>query len=307
MRPETLTKHMLLYEGNFDEWVRNTDTLLSIHGLQGRHERALGDAVVYEKRLVSVDDSLGEQVLQLLRWQISPSLAKRLPADSLRNVSDLFDSLRAHARPFDLLGLPLELQHTMIDLGAHSQSNNKSSVVQLGLNPPRPLQLPELAYVNHEFRVQTMKRFLKDHTFILQHASRSSSRVASRVSAHGFDLDPPVVVGGHVQAWATALGTQGIRLKRHVETLWPPSPRQMQTMASNSRILGLRLRLHYLPSRCLWTDENKALSAASAKRVEDHLEVISKTATGLGLQGEALIMALTSNPGVWDNLEVKVE
>lgn len=47
MQPGTLTKHTLLYEGNFNEWVGCTDTLLRAYGLQGGNESALAMAEYY--------------------------------------------------------------------------------------------------------------------------------------------------------------------------------------------------------------------------------------------------------------------
>lgn len=306
-KPGILTRYALLYEGNLEEWAERMDDLLALHDLQGKNSFILTDAIAREQRLEIEDDTEAEHILAVLRWQTSPDLISRIPAEKFTNLNDFFEALRKCAQPFDFMGLPPELRHNIIRLSV--QDRIERSVEIVWVENKDPLLLPRPAAVNHEFSTQVLKLFLEKTTFMLYHRRlRTARNLDMRVStfeAYGFHFGSAQIMGC-VHKWACALRPEIRRLLRHIAIKLPADAARASIKArrSSGTWANAAVSLHYSPKRGVWMEANECLSSKSTSLLQKHLSAINKTAETLGLEGEALIMALTSNPGVCDALEV---
>jgi len=295
-------------EGNFDAWLERMDGLLHMHRLQDEHHSTLGEHWNSQEGLYMYDHSNFDQVLAILRWNLSPGLMERVPAKDLTNLNDFIYAMFRHSKPFRIMDLPPELRAMIIELLYDSLSQDTQTV---DLMADAVLEIiPVIAHVKCEFRSQTLGLHAAKTHFILRSESEVDTRLrkTSRLANYGFNIDS-TYVSDAVLAWARLFRPRHLKLLRRVSIELPPHAikRSMGGWRAEASVLR-HSKLQFSFSKTgLEVVENTCLSRARRELLEEHVEAVGKTAEFLGLQGEALFMALTSNKMIWSRLALPLE
>lgn len=166
----SLTTSGLLSEGieSFETWVKRVDALIDLHRLcspENEKSRVLYTLYACGELHSHLDDSDYQQIISLVRWQVSPSLIYRVPTAAMTDLRDFLDALYRHSRPFDLTSLPPEIRRRIIKYMFENISLPVTSY-DMSRESPR-LVLPKLTQVNREFCKEVRTLFLTKTYIVL--------------------------------------------------------------------------------------------------------------------------------------------
>lgn len=118
-----------LYEGNYEEWLRELEATLNVKGHRTAAPLA-STATLPPSDAVPITRAecfaVGTEILTPVKHHIRTELLARVPKESQSDLHDLLPALRAVATPFQLLDLPPEL---------------RVRIYEIALRRPTPLKL----------------------------------------------------------------------------------------------------------------------------------------------------------------------
>lgn len=305
----------LLYEGSdFEKWQSALQPILV------QHFPGVSWSSPYWTCLLPPNVS-GSDVSNCIRWQVSPYIRARVPEKDRKTPRELLLVLRATARPFRFMELPAEIRLRVYKLELPAKTSPQTlnllkrvfgvSVTRTFQYKHDPLVEPQLLSINRQIRVEALPmhyrklgvnlvfsaRVYSKHTLnklescILRARSSQSRRYrptnTERVNA--------------IHRWALTVMPDSMRFLRRISVQlpllaicsWGGSEDMLHL---NIRVSNGKPELHVTPHT--W------LKPASQDLLRDHASAISNVAHTLKLEGEALILFLTSRPDIWDRLEL---
>ncbi|KAK3115992.1 hypothetical protein LTR53_004106 [Teratosphaeriaceae sp. CCFEE 6253] len=281
-----ITKAGWLYEGNYNEWEKRMDSILVIKG----HCRRIAGIPDYLASFgVSPDgDRRGRDrqrhLLRTIQSQVTPAFWQRIPRGDRSDISRMLAKLKAHARPFRLLELSADLRNriykqAIVESEEYWLNEHGTVASSRGESEDCANQhLDSILRVSRNVRCESLPIFVSRVMFCVD------------VSSLG--------VGGLVSAlrkW-TERGLQGAITS--LQTLYIAIP------SSDGR--GRSLSLDNPLRRGLSVTHWGALDAHWQALVTNHVAAIEDTRRLLHLQGEAIIMAITTRPDLWSEQAMRV-
>ncbi|KAK5708734.1 hypothetical protein LTR17_020444 [Elasticomyces elasticus] len=264
---DQLTKSGLLYEGNFETWHEQTVCILDIRGLPYGFINSI-------TRLISYPNTERLQAAILIMSRISPGLEKRIPATARDDPASLLSCLRALAKPFRLNDMPPEIRARIYHL--HFKQAGRYSVSS-ATSPRVSHESPALLLVSRAIRSEALSVFYRSSEFEFAFVSRG---VKGRISTA-------------VRNWAKNYVKQGARDLRClcVRAHWA-EPFVEVTLDMKKGLVVIFKGGDRWPA---WgfTSEQK-------RDWRKHIEQVEADRQALGLLGEALILAFTSKPELWE-------
>jgi len=310
-----LTASGLLYEGSdYQMWLDTLRPILMQH-FPGLSIRSSGHpAHAYQ---VCVPPNVRRSdVCDGIWWHVSPHVRSRVSEKERVSPTNLLSVLRHTARPFRFMDLPAEIRLKVYQLELAAKTSQHTSRLLrpvLGAFEYRgnTISEPLISSVSRQIRVEALPVYYRGVSFDLLFNDRIFTTRAlnivetrTRRAQHGMKSRPrPTNVERvcAVNKWASALKMDSIRLLRNISVQLPLlaicSHDQCEDMLRLSlRMIGGKPELKVAPHMWLKPDSQKLL--------RDHASAISSLAHTLKLEGEALIMFLTSRPDIWDQLEL---
>jgi hypothetical protein len=306
-----LTASGLLYEGNFDEWLSRMHAVLAQHGCSIR-TNASGLLGVSRNSC----SETAKEVASILWYNASPNFRLRVPEKHRESPTALIRALRKLARPFRLMDLPravwssiclksiitsheseeIRLLKRTRDIGTPNKFEDTNQVI---------FEAPLLA-VNRLIRLEFLSiYYLKtyDLVFTERYYSCYYSKTAVRSIAQHPELYPRPTNPERVAAinvWVSRSKPDSLTYLRNISIQLP-----LFAVCELPRDGMLHIRLKPGDDWYeLAVEEHAWLTPNSQRLLLDHAAAISKLARSLKLQGQALIMFLTSRPDMWDQLEL---
>ncbi|KAK4499389.1 hypothetical protein PRZ48_009903 [Zasmidium cellare] len=257
-----LTKSGLLFEGNFPGWRVRINAILKMHDL----DRVLSQPLHHARHA-----SQQRKAADIIANHVSPALFKRVPLEKRTNPRLLWRSLKMLAKPFRLLDLPDEVRNRICRFAVEDQLQD---------GPP-----PALAKCSRRLREEVTPLWMSNRHFHLSfdHDALSEDEAFEDCA----------------RAWFRRLGTQNIKFIRHLEifldgTTAGGSPLSTTLTLTVSPQSGFRMsaRAHFVGGDKLDWQVFLAGIRRSMKGVEADRKI-------LGLQGESMLLALTSKSSTW--------
>lgn len=280
----------LLDETNFDEWLQRMRRILSVNFPGSRLEDNTYVCTISGEPAAE----MSFEFATILWWQVKHHIRARIPRTSRECPSSLLKALHGATRPFRFLDLPPEFR-------THVYSIILPSKVRLSVTFPRKSRLsahrrktPEersLMSVNRQVRAETLPLYCRNAEVVLQWDKNHWCATT------GSNDTATAAVVKSIHRWASAQRSDSLRLLRNLSLKRP---------RSGEGRLGMDMEL----SLKIGVDGDKLkltavrypeLSQSSRRILNRHAVAITGTAQSLNLKGEALVMFLTSRPGVWDS------
>jgi hypothetical protein len=299
----------LLYEGSdFAEWLESLRPVLAHHfpGIDIADAELQGSRFYYIlERPLNVDNN---DVCDSIWWHVSPHVRCRVSKHSRGAPTRLLNALRATAQPFRFLDLPAEIRLKVYGLALASSTSRKTLKVfgreedLFNVTNDHKFE-SSLLSINHQIRIETLPIFHRANPFRLRFTARITSLPDLRAarSRSGLRGRPTPIERVHaINQWASNLMPDSTRLLRRVHVQLP-----LLAVCSKHDDDMLHFTLSPVDGKLvLKVEEHAWLDPGSQQLLSDHAATISKLARSLKLEGEALIMVLTSRPDIWDQLEL---
>lgn len=279
-----LTKSGLLYEdSDFTQWEANLRTRMCAEGLEDVvWSKFFGPCCSDERRKLAID---------LVRMQLCPELRKRVQHMPHVCPSSLRILLRQLSQPFRLLDLPPELRNRIYDYTIPENSTIELAPIRQSISGYQ-----SITAASRQLRAEVLPTFYAQSTLQLNLLWKGSPGTRIR------DLEEKERVfdfSKGVKACVKRLGGEHLKHLRKAQVLLsiPKSAthrRRIETMTFTfhpSR--GLQIQFSDKPSAVV-------LSTESQQRLEDQVKKTEEIRSMLGLQGEAILLALTSDEGLWE-------
>jgi hypothetical protein len=297
----------LLYEGSsFTEWLKSLRPVLAHHfpGIDIADSEIQRSCFYYILELpLNVDES---DVCDSIWWHVSPHVRCRVSKHSRGTPNRLLNALRATAQPFRFLDLPAEIRLKVYGLALASSTSRKTLKVfrreedLFNVTNDHKFE-SSLLSINHQIRLETLPIFHRANPFRLRFTAcikRLPDLRAAR-SRSGLRKRPTPTERVHaINQWASNLMPDSTRLLRRIHVQLP-----LLAVCRKHDDDMLRFTLSPVDGKLvLKVEEHAWLASGSQQLLSDHAATISKLAQSLKLEGEALIMVLTSRPDIWDQL-----
>lgn len=293
----------LLYEGNFEEWFPRMTKILAHHYtcskniIIGRNSQPRNKMPQAFLRLFPGPGiQTMEKLSTIIWWQVSRSVRLRIKEQSQKDPVDLMNTLRDVARPFKLMDLPAEVR-----LEVYSYlMQPRMQVVSLGsFHHNRRVPEPPVTRISRQVRAEAMPIFHKGtHEFLLLNCNKVRPRRTLSPETQGLPC-VGISCATLINDWAKTLSQDRLRYLRHVTIHL-----QLERFIFHGKSLRVSIviakgRLELKFAGNMWLD------LGSQKMLTDHAASISNLGQALRLEGEAIIMFLTSQPSIWDQLRLR--
>lgn len=297
--PSDLTTSGLLYEGNFDDWLPRMSAILSQqHGCTITLSGA-------QPLLVSGNTNRKAKADTILA-QASPYIITRIPTKSRKDPTKLIRALRETACPFGFMDLPPEIRSQIYSFVIPSQTNPTRINLAMGSNQDFDMRCEEgdrvpVLCISQQMRAEALPLYYRHRQFDLVwqnddyplNTHQQTSAIGGqerRVRRNRGELG--IVIAESIQHRASALRPDTLKSLRDVLLLLPYDP---------IRCLGVNLvRLDgKLEIECSFEGLH---DQESTSLLREHAATISGAARALNLEGEALMLFLTSRPEIWDRI-----
>jgi hypothetical protein len=298
----------LLYEGSdFAAWLDSLRTILAqqLAGLRVKHTPATGYICVLPLSHTIRD------VCACIWWHVSPHIRSRVPEYDRQNTHRLLNALNRTARPFHLLDLPAEIRLKVYGL-ALAQSTSQTTLMLLereqgggGSFRVTDEHQPEspLLSTSRQLRSEALPIFhqVNPVSLMFMPSIKTVHALGAATSHMGHRKIPTNAQRvDAMNQWASNLMPESTRLPRKVSVQLP-----LLAIYSEPNEDMLHFTLSPVDGKLvLKVEEHAWLDSDSQELLSDHAATISKLAQSLKLEGEALIMVLTSRPDIWDQLEL---
>ncbi|KAF2163924.1 hypothetical protein M409DRAFT_25701 [Zasmidium cellare ATCC 36951] len=265
----TLTKSGLLYEGNFHGWRVKVNAILKMHDL----DRVVSDPLHYARNA-----SKEHKAVEIITNHVSPALFKRVPVEKRRCPRLLWRSLKTLAKPFRLLDLPDEVRNRTCGFAVEDHT-------QYGQQPP------PFARCSRKLRDEVRPLWVSYNYFHLS-----------------FDEDALLdyeTFETHARTWFREFGAQNVKFLRHLKVSFegtapngsPFSGSLNFTYSSRSGFKVSTAQSPFVGGGNKWTDRFRwDVFVADIREPMRGVEADRKM---LGLQGESILLSLTSRSIVW--------
>lgn len=308
-----LTYSGLLYEGNFEEWFRRVKAILVCNHSSSKkltdleivfgpdYSRSRFRLARYTRRArLNEGNQFVDELSTIIWWQVSPSVRSRIKQQDRETPVRLMEALYATAQPFRFMDLPGEARLRVYPYVMQS----RTEIVPLGFSDHvKRGPEPPITRVSRRLRAETMPFFHKSQQPILYlHGINIRPRrtfVPNRMQGLSYS---GISVATAINDWARTLSKDRLKYLRKILVHLP------YAATKNWALHGKPLAISIVTAKGtteLRVAENIFLESASQQRLTDHAASISKLAQALRLEGEAIIMFLTSQPTIWDQLEFK--
>lgn len=260
-----ITLSGLLYEGCYDEWIKRMDCVLKLHyGCSIwwlRRMSPMAQSTPQKERVKRIED-----IAAVIRANVHPRLLVRVPEKDRTNARLLLPKLESLAKPFPLTSLPANVRKMVYELvGYEQRSSHWETRGALNL-------------VSHSVRDEAFPLYIRYKWFHC-HASLSNE-YAERNNVVYYARK---LAEGEVRGHAKELRTFCLHLNSEKE--WKKKHWTRLTFTF-SKEKGLAVDCRYLDS-------------VSEALVRKHVANVEANRKVLGLQGEAIILALVSKPELW--------
>ncbi|KAK5708733.1 hypothetical protein LTR17_020443 [Elasticomyces elasticus] len=264
--PGVLTRGCILYEGNYAEWQERVDGLLEIHDFEVWDFNY--GLWIYPDALCTLRTSLA---MSLIKPSVSAALMNRVPVAQRDNVNELLGSLKALAKPFRLNDLPPELRARIY--GFHFGQ----AVRYITTGGPREWakQSPsKLLLVSRATRAEALPIFFD---------GLEVRFVGPRTPLENFaDTERSIL------SWVETNVKEDVKYLRRLRIEVPVViGGKYDITVTFSMQTGLR------------AEYSSELPDKRRQRWEKHIKKIEASRKALGLQGEAIIMAVTTKAEIW--------
>lgn len=269
-----LTNSGLLYEGIFDEWTKKLDYVLDLH--YGYTTKVL------KYNLDNVTTPLGatpyrvakslETLATVIRTYVHPRLLARVPKKDRSNGQSLFWKLRSRAQPFRFTSLPADVRYMVYEL-VHKEDRKIS-----------PRAWGPIVMVSPDMRAEALPFYIRTNVFECDATLSEMGAEENNVVHYARGLAEGLLRGQakHLRYFHLELNSEVLNGEDEWE--WENDQTELRFTFSNNK--GLEVT-------CF------GLDSASEALVQEHVANVEASRTALGLQGEAIILALISKPGLW--------
>jgi hypothetical protein len=300
----------LLYEGsNFAEWLASLRPILAqqFPSMRIVHTPTTGFGCDWTpSRKIRCSD-----ICACIWWNVSPYVRSRVSEYNGEQTDRLLNTLNKTAQPFRFFDLPAEIRVKVYRF-ALAQSTSQTTLMLLerqkgrgrsfGLTNEHQPESP-LLLTNRQVRAEALPVFHQVNSISLMFmpSIKTAHALGAAMSRMGHRIIPTNTQRVHaINHWASNLLPESTRLLRKVSV-------QLPLLAIYS--LPNEDMLHFTLSPVdgklvLKVEEHVRLDSGSQQLLSDHAAAISKLAQSLKLEGEALVMVLTSCPKIWDQLEL---
>ena len=268
-----LTLSGLLHEGNFREWKERMAATLRVMKL---HPDLLTKNISSTSSDLFKEDA--EQEIHLITFQIEPTVFDRIYKEDFKDPKYLMAVLEGLCSPFRLLGLPAELRNRVYERVIRDHLASTVRITDKTMDP-----LPAIIQASRQLRQESTPLFFARAKFTI-HCHRwsplldrgRSSEIVPRLRAW-IVLMPPIGLNSLRSI------TMHIRIKDRIRN----APMRELTLFF-SREAGLSMA----PPPKLTTDSKLAL--------DEHVATVEENRKALSMQGESIVLALISNPRLWE-------
>ncbi|KAK5721622.1 hypothetical protein LTR15_006211 [Elasticomyces elasticus] len=258
-----LTRGNILYEGNYTKWAKRIQGMLEVHQINTK-EHELGYLTAGPE--FDDDDYSSHDVRLLVEPQVSTAIMKRVPTAQQDSANKLLKSLYTLARPFRLNDLPPELRKQIY--GFHFGHATRYHV-KYGPGGKTPTPPPSLLLVSRTIRTEALPLFFNMAEICFSVARTLTLPCQSRAEQN-------------IRAWVRNCAKDNVGMLRHVVLKLGIQGKPPEITITFDLKTGLQVRFS---SNILPTQENSW---------REHIKKLEASREVLRLQGEALILALTS-------------
>lgn len=302
-----LTASGLLYEGNFDQWLPRMRAILAQHGC-----RLQADPSGSLKVHCGSCKATAKEVATVIWSHTSPNFSLRVPEEDRESPTALITALRDLARPFRLMDLPHSIW-LPICLGSLTPCDFKEirllerpsddgTSQQFKDTNQRIIEAPLLS-VNRLIRLEHLTIYHLLTPYDLVFTKRCYSKRALLCVQQSPERCPRPTNAERISAinaWVSRSTLDSLTVLRKISFRLP-----LLAVCKVPRedMLNINLKIGHDWWE-LVVEEHPWLNSDSQLLLSDHATATSKLARSLKLQGQALIMFLTSRPNIWDQLEL---
>jgi hypothetical protein len=290
-----LTVSGLLYEGNFDEWLPRMRAIVQQNNKFHFNNTAPSGELTYHG---SRDRPGAANVM----WcHTSPYIKLRVSSEGCNDPTTLIRTLRAFARPFRLLDLPPEIRLRIYRLSFPMPA--KHHFVQRLHEGTEPIHGPPLLSTNRQILTEAMSVYYGMRHFALSFNEHIYSRRELRRVQQNPNLRSTPTGTKRTRLtnrWASSFRTDRLR---HIRTISVQLPLLAVYEAYWEDMLDVSLKITS-GKLVINVKEHAWLKPESQRLLAYHAATTAELAHSLKLQGEALVLFLTSRPEIWDQLEL---
>ncbi|KAK5686325.1 hypothetical protein LTS10_002442 [Elasticomyces elasticus] len=275
-KPTTLTRSGMLYEGNYASWAKRMDATLEMHNIDVGLDEEMGLHAYNEE--LSKDGRL--KATTLITNSVSEYILGRILNSRKHDPEGLLGSLRALAKPFRFSDLPPELRGRIYNIWFKSAQRHEYTFWASQSWTPRT---PNMLLISRATRLEALPFFYRSSEFLLSFR-RSKDEIFDGRATH------PVAM---MRRWAEIGIKHGLRdLRRSCVRREYRHPIVVVTLDVN-RNKGLTVTFERETQRIFFPEDQK-------EAWMKHIEQVEADRKALGLLGEALILAFTSKPELWE-------
>lgn len=244
---------------------------------------------VEEAWVTCFSDKAREELAAIIWWHTSPYIRSRTPEFNSRTcLNDLLHALRRVACPFRFMDLPPEVR---LRIYAMIPSSNRSVVTLTNDHrrlPRNTKNQRSFMCVNRQIRTEALPVYHRGRRFQITWRLAKNPQEQGRPQPLNTRLSGIDIVA-LINDWASVLRSDTLRLLRHLVVGTPVMRHSLQfSLDHNDGKYSIRCT------------DYAFLQLESQSRILEHAAAVSVTAGALKLEGEALLLLLTSRPEIWD-------
>ncbi|KAK5740227.1 hypothetical protein LTR17_004728 [Elasticomyces elasticus] len=259
-----------LYEGNYNEWQKRMDAIRQLTVLHDPGAKRMLD---------------NQRQCFLITTNISPFFLARIPDICRSNNFRLQHAVQRHARTFPLLKLPAEIRLQIYGhFFVHHDKCMKGWDGDLGLVVTEEGMLDMQAVfsilaVSKEIRCEALPVFISHSTFYVDFSTVTNGKL-----------------GPLMCRWTKNGLKSGVRFLQNVRVALSYEP-EPESEADES-FEGF-VDISFTPWEGLRCNSYSDVGKPWLPLLKAHLEDVEESRKALNLQGEAIVMALTTRPELW--------
>ncbi|KAK3641788.1 hypothetical protein LTR56_011115 [Elasticomyces elasticus] len=266
--PGALTKSSMLYEGNYAEWESRMEAMLEMHQIEGVWRPHANNLLQVFSRLLTRQQT--RRVAALIADQVSIALLQRIPTARQEDPNNLLYDLQHVAQPFPINKLPPELRQRIYGFHFGKSARYLISIGGYKQNTPPS----NLLRVSRDVFTEALPLFFEMAEICF--AVRRPFTPALQASAEQT-----------VREWVNGCAKANVKYLRRV-TL---------RLGRYGTPHEIRVNLH--SENGLEVQFSSDIPVKQQKGWEEHIRKLEENRRVLGLQGEALILALTGKAELW--------